>query len=196
MIQRSEISAVILAGGRATRMGGQDKGLLEHQGQTFAERIATAFASQVSEVIINANRHMERYGALGHRVVSDQLEDFQGPLAGMYSGLMAANTPWIITAPCDGPFVSESYVSKMIEAADNGNQQLAVASDGDWLQPVYALIHRDLAESLLGFLDSGERKIDRWYRSVGFVEVIFDDDDGERMFTNVNTPEQLAELQN
>ena len=194
MPTRESITAVILAGGRATRMGGQDKGLLRYLDKTFVEHIAGSLVSDVAEVVINANRNLDIYSGTGFQVISDALDDYQGPLAGMYSTLLEVDTDWIITAPCDGPFVARDYVSRMSDAVVQSSEKLAVASDGEWLQPVYALVHKDLCENLMDFLDGGERKIDRWYRQVGFSEVVFSEAEDRKMFTNVNTPEQLASL--
>lgn len=194
MYKKENVTAVILAGGRATRMGGQDKGLLNYAGRTFVEHIAASLAPDVSNVVINANRNLDSYEKFGCNVVVDTLKDFQGPLAGMYAGLCAVESDWIVTAPCDGPFVATGYVTQMLEAAKKSSSKLAVASDGEWLQPVYALIHRDLDQSLRQFLDGGERKIDRWYNLVGFAEVRFTTKEAQKMFINVNTPEQLKTL--
>lgn len=191
MRKKNNVTAVILAGGRATRMHGQDKGLLRLAGKTFVEQLAEQLAKQTDKIIINANRNLEQYRQTALQIVTDNLSDFQGPLAGMLAALQVIDTEWLITAPCDGPFVAADYVDKMLTAANQANVKLAVASDGEWLQPVYALIHSDLETSLIEFLQSGERKIDHWYRQHQFAEVVFDREAADSMFTNVNTPEQL-----
>ncbi len=187
------LSAVVLAGGRATRMGGADKGLICFQGTPLAAQICAALEPQVAELMINANRNLERYRKLGHKVVEDQLADHQGPLAGMHAALLEAGHPWLLTIPCDGPFVCNDYAARMFDAAKNQTARLAVAHDGQRAQPVYSLIHRDLAGSLINFLQSGERKIDRWHAQHAFATVDFSD--AQSMFVNVNTPQQLAELE-
>ena len=186
------ITALILAGGRATRMGGEDKGLIQIAGKPMAQRIAEQLVPQVDHILINANRNLERYEALGHAVIEDQMTDYQGPLAGMLSGLRSMESDWLLTTPCDGPFVDAGYAAAMIRATNKGKLSLAVASDGERLQPVYCLIHHSLAASLEGFLESGDRKIDRWFAQHRYATVLFDREPS--MFTNVNTPEELAEL--
>ena len=188
-----EITAIILAGGRATRMGGLDKGLLTLDGRTLAEHLVRQINAQVDRVLVNANRNVEEYRKLGCPVIGDTLDNFQGPLAGMLAGLDHMQTPWLLTLPCDGPFLAADYGRRMLEAVNNDDHSLAVATDGDRLQPVYALIHRSLARSLEDFLAAGERKIDRWYAQHPFSEVSFAGH--SRMFINVNTPGELAALE-
>ncbi len=188
-----EVTAIILAGGRATRMGGLDKGLLTLGGRIFAEHLVTRVAPQVDRILVNANRNVEEYRKLGCPVIGDPLEDFQGPLAGMLAGLNCMETPWLLTLPCDGPFLAEDYCRRMLEAALDDGHSLAVATDGNRLQPVYALIHRALARSLEDFLAAGERKIDQWYVRHPFSKVSFAGQ--SEMFTNVNTPEELVALE-
>ena len=187
------VTGVILAGGRATRMGGQDKGLIEIAGKTIVERIARQLSTQVPVVLINANRNLDRYQKFGHSVIADELEHFQGPLAGMVTALRSIQNEWLLTVPCDGPFLAGDYASKMMQAADRQSVSLVVASDGKRLQPVYALIRKSLVDSLDAFLQSGERKIDRWYAQQSYAEVSFVDK--WQMFTNINTPEQLRDAE-
>ena len=189
----SGVSAVVLAGGRATRMGGKDKGLLVFRGKPLAAQICAALAPQVTELMINANRNFASYKKLNYKVIRDQLADYQGPLAGMHAALCQATHPWLLTIPCDGPFVCADYASRMLAAADEKKAPLAVAHDGERMQPVYSLIHRDLADSLERFLQSDERKIDRWHAQHTFATVDFSD--YRSMFVNVNTPQQLAEIE-
>ncbi|MGI9319605.1 MAG: molybdenum cofactor guanylyltransferase MobA [bacterium] len=189
----NNVTGVVLAGGRAIRMGGRDKGLIEISGKTIVERVASQLSSQVSKVLINANRNLEQYQGFGYRVVADYLENYQGPLAGMAAALKDAGDGWILTAPCDGPFLAQDYASKMLATAKQLSVHLVVATDGERLQPVYALINKQLFESLEAYLQSGERKIDRWYSQHSYSTVSFSDE--LSMFTNVNTPEQLREVE-
>lgn len=189
----TDLSAVILAGGRATRMGGSDKGLIEFLGSPLVARISAAIESQAAELMINANRNLDRYQQLGYRVIQDNLAGHQGPLAGMHAALCAAAHPWLLTIPCDGPFVAADYAGKMLRAATEQKVKLAVAHDGARMQPVYSLIHRDLADSLEQFLSNGERKIDKWHAQHDFATVDFSAE--ASMFININTPAQLAEIE-
>lgn len=191
-VSNQHLTALILAGGRATRMGGRDKGLIEVDGKSFAELLAEQLAGQVDAILINANRNLELYRKIGFPVISDSLVDFQGPLAGMLSGLQSIESGWLLTVPCDGPTIPADYARRMLSMATKDGNLLAVASDGHRLQPVYALIHCDLAESLARFLDGADRKIDRWYAGHPFSAVSFADHND--MFVNVNRPEDLQKL--
>lgn len=190
-----DLTAAVLAGGRATRMGGADKGLMQFRGRPLAARIGAALAAQaaVAEVLINANRNLDAYRQLGFPVIEDRLPGHQGPLAGMHAALLAAAQPWLLTVPCDGPFVAANYASKMRAAAVDAGAKLAVAHDGARAQPVYALIHRDLAADLEQFLRSYERKIDLWHARHDGITVDFSATPA--MFTNINTAAQLTELE-
>ncbi len=193
MKRSKNVCAVVLAGGKATRMGGQDKGLVEIAGESIVSRICRQLEPQAGKLVINANRNLEQYRKFGFEVITDILEDYQGPLAGMLSTLQLTDKEWVLTAPCDGPFISPAYCKRMITATSENSVKLAVASDGDRLQPVYALIHQDLTDSLEKYIQSGDRKIDRWfgmhpYETVNFV-------DCTEMFTNINTPEQKTEIE-
>jgi molybdopterin-guanine dinucleotide biosynthesis protein A len=188
-----QVTAVILAGGMARRMGGLDKGLIELAGRPMVAHIHRAIAPQVRAVVINANRNLDAYAALGTAVVPDALTGFQGPLAGMASGLRAAHTDWILTLPCDSPFVPPDMADRMCAALLEQAAELAVASDGQRLQPVFALLSRSLLPSLDAFLGEGERKIDRWFARHRMATVSFADHPDA--FINVNTPEQRAAVE-
>lgn len=183
------ITALILAGGRATRMGGIDKGLAQLAGKSMVEHVLERLAPQVDHVLLNANRNLEQYGSLGPVVVEDSLEDFQGPLAGMLSGLHHCSTPLMITAPCDSPLPPLDYVSRMLAALENDNAELAVATDGKRLQPVFCLMRAELAPSMQAFLEAGDRKIDLWFSQHQMVSVSFEDQ--PQAFANINSPEEL-----
>lgn len=187
------VTAVILTGGRGRRMGGQDKGLILFNGHPIIEQILKAIEPQACGIIINANRNQETYANYGHPVISDELEDYQGPLAGFSAALKAAPTPLIAVLPCDGPHIPDDLVGRLIEAMNNEDADIAVAHDGERMQPVYALIRKALLSSLLDFLASGDRKIDRWYAQ--HKTALADFSDMPDVFHNINTPEQHAGLQ-
>ncbi len=192
-IGTSAITAVILAGGQGRRMGGMDKGLLEFDGRPLIEILLDKLRRQSVAVLINANRNQALYAGYGHPVVSDELEEYQGPLAGFASAMRAATTDYILTLPCDSPLLVDDYVARFISAqADNG-ATVNVAFDGERLQPVHALMRVDLLPSLRAFLDRGERKIDRWYAEHDFARVDFSD--CADMFRNINTPDDKQALE-
>lgn len=186
------VSGVILAGGLARRMGGEDKGLVDFQGHPLIKHAINRLYPQVDHLIINANRNIDRYQQFGYTVVSDTLDDFQGPLAGMLSGMRHAKTDYILTAPCDGPLLSNKLRQRMMETLLVTGKTIAVATDGERLQPVYSLMPCHLQDALNNFLLSGERKIDSFFAKYPVAEVDFSDDPD--CFVNLNHPEDLAAL--
>ena len=192
-ITPDQVTAVILAGGMGRRMGGKDKGQVNLNGQPLIEFVLTAIQPQVKTIIINANRNQENYARYGYPVLSDQLQDYQGPLAGFAAGLQAANTHYIVTVPCDGPMLSPDLVTRLLRALNQDEAELAVAHDGQRLQPVYALIPVTLLGSLDVFLNSGQRKIDRWYAQHHMA--LADFSNTPDTFFNINTPEDRHHLE-
>jgi molybdopterin-guanine dinucleotide biosynthesis protein A len=191
---KESLTGVILAGGRATRMGGQDKGLLPLAGQPMAVHAASLLRAQVGEVLVNANRNLGDYRALGYRVVEDQAGEFFGPLAGMLAALeTAGDRPYLLFAPCDSPLLPNDYAQRMFAALIRESAELSVAHNGERLQPVFALLGAELRASLASYLTSGKRKIDRWFAHHTMATVDFSDH--PEMFLNINTPEELAELE-
>jgi len=156
-----QVTGVILAGGRATRMGGQDKGLISVNGRPMIRWVIDVLRPQVAEVLINANRNLDRYRALGCLVIDDGDREFRGPLAGIAAGMRAAAGEYVAFAPCDSPLVCSDLVGRLHAALLREGSRIAVAHDGERLQPVFALLERSLLDDLVRYLDSGERKIDR-----------------------------------
>lgn len=159
----ARITAIVLAGGRGSRMGGVDKGLVLLKGRPMVEHVLERLRPQVGAVLINANRNLERYAAFGCPVVPDREGGFLGPLAGMASGMAAAGTPFVVTAPCDSPFIGPDLVARLASALMRDAADIAVAHDGSRTHPVFLLLRRDLLADLDAFLTSGGRKIDLWF---------------------------------
>jgi molybdopterin-guanine dinucleotide biosynthesis protein A len=191
--RRETITGVVLAGGRARRMGGQDKGLAPFAGRPLVEWVLAALAPQVGTLLINANRNQETYGSLGHPVIEDRIEGFQGPLAGFASAMAAVSTPWVVTVPCDGPFLAPDLVQRLCAALEREGAEIAVATDGARMQPVYALLPVVLAPSLQDFLAEGERKIDLWYARHRVA--LADLSDRPESFANINSEADSARLE-
>ena len=180
-------TGIVLAGGRGSRMGGVDKGLQLLRGRPMIEWVLERLAPQVSEIIVNANQNIQSYESYGHRVVRDEIAGFAGPLAGLHAGLKAAAHPLVVTVPCDSPFLPEDLVERLFASLKNND--LAVARTGEQPHPVFALMKRQVRESLEAFLAAGGRKIDAWYAALKVVEVSFDDE--ADAFRNINTLEEL-----
>ncbi len=187
------ITGLILAGGRGSRMGEVDKGLQIFQQQPMVAHVLARLAPQVDTIIINANRNIKTYEAFGHRVVPDAIDGFAGPLAGLHIGMKHATTALIATAPCDSPFLPLDLVARLQTALTTNNADLAVAKTFNQPHPVFCLTRASLESHLHAFLESGQRKIDKWYASLNVVEVAFDDN--EAAFANINTIDELKTLE-
>jgi len=183
----SQVSGIVLAGGQGRRMGSVDKGLQLLHGKPMVQWVLERFAPQVDEIIVNANQNVQRYAAFGHRVVSDEVSGFAGPLAGLHAGLKAAMHPLVATVPCDSPFLPDDLVKRLKAAL--GDKDLAVAKTGSQPHPVFSLVRANVLQNLAAFLAGGGRKIDAWYASLQVIEVSFDDE--ADAFRNINTVEEL-----
>lgn len=191
---RTLLTGVILAGGRAERMGGRDKGLLPLAGKPLIAHAIRRLRPQVTELLISANRHLKEYRAFGYQVVPDAGDErFRGPLAGMLAALRAAAMPYVLTVPCDSPLLPPDYARRMWEAVERDRTTISVAhADGGW-QPVFALLPVDLADDLAAWLASGEGGVERWLRRHRPAPVEFPG--WPALFCNINTPEELARLE-
>ena len=188
-----KITALILAGGRGSRMGSVDKGLQLFAGKPMVAHVLERIAPQADEIIINANRSINEYAAFGHRVIADAIDGFAGPLAGLHAGMTHARTPLIVTAPCDSPFLPMDLVTRLYSALEKEHADLAVAKTFDQVHPVFCLVKRSMEPHLRAFLETGQRKIDKWYATLNVVEVQFDDQ--EAAFANINTEDELRALE-
>jgi molybdopterin-guanine dinucleotide biosynthesis protein A len=184
IVARTSIAGVVLAGGRGARMGGLDKGWVRWQGRALVEYVYERLQPQVGEMLVSANRNLERYRALGCQVVQDDAQRFgafPGPLAGMLAALEQARSDWFVFVPCDAPHLPLDLVARLAQAG--AGQSPAVARCGGRLQPVFCLLPRTLAPALRSALQDGERRAQFFLRQCGAVEVEFED---PIAFTNVN----------
>jgi molybdenum cofactor guanylyltransferase len=186
----AKITGIVLAGGMGRRMGGVDKGLVELDGAPMVAHVLSRLAPQVGTVLINANQNPDRYALFGYPVVADAVGGFAGPLAGLHAGMSAATTTFVVTVPCDSPFLPTDLVARLSHALLREDAQLAVAKTLEQPHPVFALVRRDVLPHLASFLHGGGRKIDAWYATLRIVEVPFDD--AEAAFRNINTADELA----
>lgn len=182
------ITGVVLAGGRGTRMGGQDKGLVPIAGKPMARWVLERLRPQVQALRINANRSCEEYERWGVPVDGDEHPDYPGPLAGIATALRCSLTDRVCVVPCDAPLLPADTVARLQAAMEGAAADLAVARANGRLQPVFMLLQRRLLGDLEGFLAEGGRKIDQWYGRLAVAEADFEDE-AERL-VNVNTPEE------
>ena len=174
-IRRDDITGVVLAGGMGRRMGGVDKGLVELSGRPMVAHVIARLSPQVGPLFINANQNQDRYAAFGFPVVPDDVSGFAGPLAGLHAGLTHATTDWVVTVPCDSPFLPLDLAARLGAGVTRAGAQLAVARTFDQPHPVFAIVRRDVLPHLSAYLDAGGRKIDAWYATLATVEVAFDE---------------------
>ena len=191
--RHEDVTGVVLAGGRATRMGGVDKGLVPVNGQPMIQWVIDVLRPQVAELLVNANRNLEQYREFGYPVIDDGDREFRGPLAGIASGLRATASQYVAFAPCDSPLVCGDLVTRLRTALSRENTRIAVAHDGERLQPVFALLERGLLDDLMRYLDDGGRKIDRWYAEHGYAQADFSD--VADSFANINAPDEKRALE-
>lgn len=188
-----EISAIILAGGLGTRMGGVDKGLLLLQNKALISHVIDRLTPQVNEVIINANRSLQQYQSFGLKMVQDETDEFLGPLSGFILGLKHAKHDLVLTVPCDSPLLPSDLVMRLYKALEQASAEIAVASSDDNPHPVFCLMKKSLLPSLTYYLEQGERKVSAWQKSLNYVEVDFSDT--SHAFTNLNTLDDLKTLE-
>jgi molybdenum cofactor guanylyltransferase len=188
-ISKNEITAVILAGGRSSRMGGDDKGLIAFRGKPMIGYACDVVQEKVGKILISANRNHDAYQAYGE-VVEDNLADFQGPLSGISSALHVCSTPYLLVLPCDSPLVTSALIDEIIAKMATSSAEICVAHDGQIMHATFALIRSDLGSNLDEFLASGERKMALWYRGQKLARV---DVSGHlEVLTNINRVEDLA----
>ncbi|TKK15141.1 molybdenum cofactor guanylyltransferase MobA [Enterobacter cancerogenus] len=191
MNQSQEIIGVVLAGGRATRMGGKDKGLQLLNGKPLWQHVADTLAGQVSARVLSANRHIDIYQRSGLPVYQDTLADYPGPLAGMLSVMQQNRGEWFVFCSCDTPFIPACLVERMVQ--QRGDSPVVWAHDGERDHPTIALIHKSLIPALQDYLAAGERRVMVFMRQSGGHSVDFSD--LKSAFVNVNTLEDLQTMQ-
>lgn len=187
--QRSTITGVVLAGGRGRRMGGEDKGWMEFRGRPLILIAREALKEACGPLLISANRNLDRYRALGNPVIVDRTDSFDGPLAGLLSAMEAAETEFVLTIPCDSPFVDGKLLRRLYEKLEEAGADVCVAFDGERMQSVFLISRRSLAPDLSNYLKSGQRKADVWLKAQKLAIVDFSGH--PEMFVNLNTREDL-----
>jgi molybdenum cofactor guanylyltransferase len=205
-IAPQDITGLILAGGRGSRMGGVDKGLQNFNGIPLALHTLMRLGPQVESVMVNANRNLSAYESFGASVWPDASADFAGPLSGFLVGLERAETPYVLTVPCDTPRLPLDLAERLAEALIREDADIAMAAAPETddqgqtqirTQPVFCLLKIELSESLVKFTHAGGRKIDAWTAQHKTVLVPFDaPSDDPLAFANVNTLTELQTLEN
>lgn len=181
------ITAVILAGGKGSRLGGIDKGLLKLKNSPLVQHLINRIQPQVSNIVLSANRNLETYKDFGLPVYEDEFSDYAGPLAGILKALQQCQNEWLLTVPADSPFIPKDLALRLSQNIQEN--KIAIPHDGEHLQPTFALIHKSLEPSLNSFLQSGERKARVWMHQQPHTIVDFSDQ--ADAFININTKDEL-----
>ena len=187
------VTGVVLAGGLARRMKNQDKGLVVYNNRPMISYALDVLSKVADPVYINANRNISDYKQYGYKVISDQTDTFDGPLAGIYSAMLHASTEKLIIMPCDSPLIKADHLTKLLTALED-NLDIAVAYDGKRLHPVFLALRTSLQSSLQEYLNNGDRKIDLWLQQHRMHKVDFSQ--SAEVFLNINTLEELKTLEN
>ena len=128
-LQKYDLSIAVLSGGKSSRMNYEDKGLMKYNGISVLSRIVKLSCKYSNDVFIIANNNMEDYEKLHPNLYSDILDNYQGPLSGIYTALSKCKNSYVIILPCDGPFIKEDYFEKLINSETD--QPILVAKTGD-----------------------------------------------------------------
>ncbi len=192
-IPLTEIALLILAGGKGSRMGGRDKGLMNIAGKPAIEHLLERFAPHPGPIMISANRNLERYTGYGYPVLEDSTNDFPGPLAGILSGLVAAPGQYLLTLPVDAPLIQIDYPARMATALAESGCKAGVASLDQRIEPVFCLLDKTLAPTLQDYLARNQRSVNGWLTQVGAVPVDFSD--SPQQFINLNIEQDQEKLQ-
>jgi molybdenum cofactor guanylyltransferase len=193
-----KLTAIVLSGGRATRMNGADKGLVTLQNKPLVQHVIERLTPQADEILINANREITTYQAFGYPVLPDETDDFLGPLSGFLLGLKHAKHEYVLTVPCDSPLLPLDLAERLYMGMVVSHADIAVATNDGDTHPVFCLMKKSVLPSLQAFLENGERKVSAWQKSQQYIEVDFSDsalEDGTSAFTNLNTFEELNRLE-
>lgn len=188
LMSSANITGLILCGGAASRMGGNDKGLIELAGSPLVDIAIGRLSPQVQSIMLSANRNLDDYRRRGLSVLqdadfNDRHQQFQGPLAGILAGLNAMTTDWLMVVPCDCPYFPKDLVATLQQAAYPPNRAAYVEG-----HPVFALLPNSVKPALEQYLQQGHRKLGQWLHTIDAITISIDD---ETAFKNINTPEDL-----
>lgn len=189
LARAQSVGAVVLAGGRARRFGGQDKGLILLGGKPLAGWVICRLRPQVDSLVLSANRNLEAYATLG-RVVIDEIPGQPGPLAGIHAGAKGLDCAWVLAVPCDAPFLPPDLVSRLHTGALDAGVDAVYAADERQAHYTVLLLRRPLTAGIPAFLAAGGRRVQDWLAQLKARPVLFRDD--PYAFFNINTPAALA----
>jgi molybdopterin-guanine dinucleotide biosynthesis protein A len=178
------LTALLLAGGRGLRVGGQDKGLLKYMDKPLVDHVIERLSPQVEELLVSANRNLEEYALRGYPVLTDTLPDFSGPLAGVLAGLEKARFDWMVTCPCDTPLLPSDLVDRLCRA--RGKSRAVVARSPQQTHYTTFMLHKDRLPALAVYLERGGRSVKGFLETIGATTAVFSDEGAFRNFNQEN----------
>ena len=195
IINKSKTILVILAGGQSRRFGGGYKTLYKFNKISILDRIIQNFSKLEMEIVLNVNSNEDQFLKTGLHLIKDELENFQGPLAGIYSSMKwvlenRKNIEWIFTSPSDTPFLNKSLVNKFLSTNYNNKTNIIIAKSSNKTHPVIGFWHISLIKSLEEFLAKDDRKIMHWVEGQNYEILNFEN---KNNFFNINTQADLEE---
>ncbi|MBL4865232.1 MAG: molybdenum cofactor guanylyltransferase [Pseudomonadales bacterium] len=193
-IPKEDITGLILSGGKGTRMGGIDKGLVHLHKQQLVERAIRQLTPQVTKILISCNRNLDIYKALGHDTIQDVHYEDCGPLSGIYNALLQCKTPYLAVVPVDSVTIPADLITRLTSVLEQNTVRCSIVHDGNRSQPLFAVIHTDLKSDLRSFLENGERRTHAWMRRLNAIRVDFSHQ--QSAFININDIETLKRANN
>jgi len=185
------ISGIILAGGKSSRMG-EDKALKKINNITLIEYTIKNIQHQVNSITINTNQNKKEYQKFGYPLIPDINPDRLGPLSGIYSSLKKISTDWAFFSACDTPYLPKNIVAQLFNETQQHDKLIAVVETNKKLQPLVLLVHKNLIKSLNKFICSGERKTQHWILQQ--QPAILDYSNNINAFININTPDDFLKF--
>ena len=195
IINKSKTIIVILAGGQSRRFGGGYKTLYTFNKMSILDRIIQNFKKLEVEIVLNVNSNEDQFLKTGLHLIKDELENFQGPLAGICSSMKwvlenRKNIEWIFTSPSDTPFLNKNLVNKFLSTDYNNKTKIVIAKSSNKTHPVIGFWHISLIKSLEEFLAKENRKIMHWVEGQNYEILNFEN---KNDFFNINTKTDLEE---
>lgn len=184
-----DITAVILAGGKGSRMGNHDKGLIKLANKPLIKYVIDSIQQQVDRIIISANRNTDEYQQLGFPVICDEKTEFNGPLSGIYEALKMCTTKYLMVLPCDCPFIEVDIIEKLYRSAEKNNSDVVLIHDGQFLQPLFSLISKNALTSLEQCIAAKNFKAKQWMTDQKHSII---EDNRPMLFFNINNKNDLA----
>jgi len=185
---KMDITAVILAGGKASRMEGLDKGLVKLANKALIEYVINTIQQHVDQILISANRNIDQYQQFGFPVISDDKNEYNGPLSGICEALKRCNSKYLLVLPCDCPFIEVDIIEKLYKSAEKNNSDVVLIHDGQFLQPLFSLISKNALPSLEECIAAKNFKVKQWMTEQKHSII---KDNRTMMFFNINNKNDL-----